>query len=37
MDYWRKQAWVLKKGFVESRVGGSEYRSEEEFLRGLED
>ena len=28
---------VLKKGFAESRVGGSEYRSEEEFLRGLED
>jgi hypothetical protein len=32
-----KQAWVLKKGLVESRVGGSEYRSGEEFLRGLED
>jgi hypothetical protein len=29
--------WVLKKGLVESRVGGSEYRSEEEFLRGFED
>jgi hypothetical protein len=29
--------WPLKKGPVESRVGGSEYRSEEEFLRGLED
>jgi hypothetical protein len=28
---------VLKKGLGESRVGGSEYRSEEEFLRGLED
>jgi hypothetical protein len=33
----REQVWVLKKGLVESRVGGSEYRSEEEFLRGLED
>ena len=29
--------WELKKGLVESRVGGSAYRSEEEFLRGLED
>jgi hypothetical protein len=37
IDRCRKQAWVLKKGLVESRVGGSEYRSEEEFLRGLED
>jgi hypothetical protein len=34
---WCNRLWVLKKGLVESRVGGSEYRSEEEFLRGLED
>jgi hypothetical protein len=30
----RKQAWVLKKGCVESEVGGCEHRSEEESLGG---
>ena len=35
-DLFRPHLWLLKKGCVESEVGGCEYQSEEEFSWRLE-